>query len=87
MITRPWQVLINIETKLRMGPLYEGLNVFNKISLSYNFLQMLRRAGFVLLAFSPFYDVPATIQIMTCMYVGMYFNIFVAAVKPFYSEE
>jgi hypothetical protein len=44
---------------------------------------MLRRAGLVLIAFCPFYEVPQTLQIIAVLFVNLLYNIYVGQVEPF----
>jgi hypothetical protein len=68
-----------------MGQLYEGLKLDSKISLCYNFLQLLRRASFAAIAFGPIIKLQGSMQIMVTLYMSLVFTMYVGQVFPFKS--
>jgi len=66
-----------------MGVLYDDI-ITSKISTRINnFLQLLRRAIFFLVAFNPITQISFGVQILICLYMTLFFNIYVGYLKPF----
>jgi len=66
-----------------MGVLYADIKTDSIITRSNHFLQLLRRACFVLVAFCPIVEITLSTQIIINLYMALFFNIFIGNNHPY----